>query len=173
MILAAATPEVPDPLAGLRDNAALVEVPWPAWVWWAIGAGAVVVIALLVCFGFWLSRRAKKTPPPTPRSIAQRALEALRAKAAQLEPYTFSVVVSDVLRTYISAHFHLRATQQTSPEFLASIASSPRFTDDDRRLLAAFLDRCDLLKFARVEVGSDENSALLQAASAFVQGARI
>jgi hypothetical protein len=176
MILAAITPTPaappPDPLAGLRDNAPLVEVPWPTWAWWAIGAGAVVIIALLVWLGIWLARRKVKTPPPSPRAIALRELEALRAKVAHLEPYAFSVAVSDVLRTYISAHFNLHATQQTSPEFLTIIATSARFTDDDRRLLAAFLERCDLLKFARVEVGSDENSALLQAATAFVQGAQ-
>ena len=174
MILAAITPAPeapPDPLAGLRDNAPDVVVPWPEWVWWAIAGGALVFAALLLWLGIWLLLRKSKTPPPSPRAIALRQLEALRARVAQLAPYAFSVAVSDVLRTYISAHFNLHATQQTSPEFLASIASSPRFTDDDRRLLAAFLERCDLLKFARVEAGSDENTALLQAATAFVQGA--
>jgi hypothetical protein len=70
----------------------------------------------------------------------------------------------------VSAQFGLRATTQTSPEFLASIATSVRFSDDDRRLLAAFLERCDLLKFARVEAHVDENHELAGAATAFVQG---
>ena len=47
----AAQPAAEDPLAGLRANAAPVEVPWPSWVWWCIGAGAVVLVALLVWFG--------------------------------------------------------------------------------------------------------------------------
>lgn len=176
MILAAITPtpDTPlDPLAGLRDNAPLVEVPWPTWMWVVNVVLGLIFLAAQIKLLLWLrSLSKKKTPPPSPRAIALRELEELRAKVAQLEPYTFSVAVSDVLRTYISAHFNLHATQQTSPEFLASIATSARFTDDDRRLLAAFLERCDLLKFARVEVGSNENSALLQAATAFVQGAQ-
>ncbi len=160
----------PDPLAGLRDNAPLVEIPWPTWAWWALGAGSVVLFALLVWLGWWLGKRRTATPPPTPRTLALRALEVLRSEAEKLEPYAFSVAVSDVLRTYISDHYGLRATQQTSPEFLATIKASARFSDGDRELLATFLDRCDLLKFARIEARSEENVALLRDATAFVQG---
>ena len=163
----------PDPLAGLRDNAPLVEVPWPNWAWWALGAGVVVAIGLLIWLGWWLGNRRSTTPPPTPRTLALRALEALRAQATQMEPYAFSVAVSDVLRTYVSRQYHLRATQQTSPEFLVSINASARFSDGDRELLAKFLERCDLLKFARIEASAEENSALLRDASAFVQGAQL
>lgn len=168
-----AAPEQPaDPLAGLRENAPLVAVPWPAWVWWAIGVGAVVVVGLLVWLGVWLARRKPQAPPPTPRQIALQALETLRAKAGALEPYAFSIEVSDVLRTYVSGHFGLHATQQTSPEFLADISKAPQFTDDDRSLLAAFLERCDLLKFARVAAHAEENNELLREAAAFVKGGR-
>jgi hypothetical protein len=161
-----------DPLAGLRPNAAPVDVPWPAWVWWCIAVSAVVAIALLVWLGYWLAHRKPKTIPPTPRQIALRALEDLRARATHMEPYEFTVVVSDVLRTFVSAHYNLRATQQTSPEFLASVSASKQFTTEDRDLLAAFLERCDLLKFARISAREEENVELLRAAAAFVQGAR-
>jgi hypothetical protein len=172
MILAAIQSAPADPLAGLRDNASTVSVPWPPWVWWCIGLGAVVVIALLIWLGHWLAKRKPKAPPPTPRQIALRALDDLRARAGSTEPYEFSVVVSDVLRTYIAGQFGLHATQQTSPEFLNSIASAPEFTTEDRQLLAVFLDRCDLLKFARIEARSEENAELLRAAAAFVEGTR-
>jgi hypothetical protein len=149
--LAAITPDpAADPLAGLRDNAATVAVPWPAWVW-----------------------HRRKEPPPTPREIARLALDGLHARAEKAESYEFSVAVSDVLRTYVSSQYSLHATRQTSPEFLASIAGSPQFTADDRALLAAFLERCDLLKFARIEGRSAENYELLRAAAAFVEGRRV
>ena len=162
----------PDPLAGLRENAPPVDVPWPPWVWWAIGVGAVITLALLVWLIVWLARRKPAAPPPTPRMIALRALEELRAHIRELDPYAFSVRVSDVLRTYVSGQFDLRATSQTSPEFLASIAGSPRFSAVDRQLLATFLERCDMLKFAHVEAHAEENGELLGSASAFVQGTR-
>jgi hypothetical protein len=163
---------VPDPLAGLRENAPPVDVPWPPWVWWAIGIGAVVALALLIWLVVLLVNRKPKTPPPTPRQIALRALEELRAHIRELDAYAFSVRVSDVLRTYVSAQFDLHATSQTSPEFLASIADSPRFSATDKQLLATFLERCDMLKFARIEAHAEENGELLGAASAFVQGTR-
>jgi hypothetical protein len=171
-LLAAIQQAPPDPLAGLRENAPPVDVPWPAWVWLCIGLGAVVLAALLVWLGYWLAHRKPKVIPPTPRQIALRSLEELRARAPHTEPYDFSVAVSDVLRTYVSGQFGLHATQQTSPEFLASIAKAPQFTEDDRQLLATFLERCDLLKFARVQAQAEENGQLLRDAAAFVQGAR-
>ena len=163
-------PEAPDPLAELRDNARLVEVPWPEWVWWAIGAGSLLVVALIVWAVVRFIKSRPKPLPPTPRELAMRALNTLRGKMLDAEPYAFSVEVSDVLRTFISRHYALFATQQTSPEFLASIASSPRFSPQDREALAVFLERCDLLKFARVEAGLGENMELLREAEAFVQG---
>ena len=162
----------PDPLAGLRDIAPPVDVPWPPWVWWAIGIGAVIAVALLTWLVVWLVRRKPKTPPPTARQIALRALEVLRAHVCELDSYEFSIRASDVLRTYVSGHYKLQATSQTSPEFLASIADSPRFSAVDRQLLATFLERCDMLKFARVEAHAEENGELLTAATAFVQGTR-
>ena len=161
-----------DPLAGFRDNVPPVDVPWPEWVWWAIGVGSVLVLALLIWLVIWLRARRPVVAALTPRMIALRALEDLRAHVREVNPYTFSVRVSDVLRTYVSGQFSLQATSQTSPEFLASIAQSPRFSDEDRKLLATFLDRCDMLKFARIEAHAEENGELLGAAAAFVQGAR-
>jgi hypothetical protein len=162
----------PDPLAGFRDNAPPVDVPWPPWVWWAISIGSVIALGLLTWLIVWLARRKPKTPPPTARTIALRALEDLRAHIRELDSYAFSVRVSDVLRTYVSGQFELHATTQTSPEFLASIADSPRFSSVDKQLLATFLERCDMLKFARIEAHAEENGELLSAASAFVQGTR-
>ena len=174
MMLAAIQPQTapPDPLAGFRDNVPPVDVPWPDWVWWAIGVGTAIVLALLIWLVIWLRSRCPAVTAPTPRMIALRALEELRAHVREVDPYAFSVCVSDVLRTYVSGQFSLHATSQTSPEFLANIAKSPRFSDEDRKLLATFLDRCDMLKFARVDAHAEENGELLGAAAAFVQGAR-
>ena len=78
--------------------------------------------------------------------------------------------MSDILRQYVSAQFHLHATEQTSPEFLADAARSPHFTGADKRLLAEFLERCDLIKFARVDATADDSKALLEQATRFVRG---
>jgi len=112
-------------------------------------------------------------PPPSARSIALRELDKLRMRVEQMEPYSFSIAVSDILRTFIGAEYLLHAREQTSPEFLAAIASSLRFSNEDRTLLARFLERADMIKFARIEATSADSRELLSSATAFVQGGRI
>ncbi len=173
-LLAAITPDAappadPDPFPTIEKSVTGVDVPWPDWAWWAIGAVALVLFIGLVFLIVWLARRKFATPPPSPRVIAQLELRALRENSSGMDAYAFGVAVSDVLRKFIAGQFGLQAPAQTSPEFLASIAKSARFTDADRSLLGAFLEQCDLRKFARVEAA--ENESLLQSAYAFVESA--
>lgn len=134
---------------------------------------SLVLLALIGLLAWWLARRRAARPvppPPTPRQIALEALARLREQVRTLDPYAFSIAVSEVLRTFVEGQYHLRAREQTSPEFLAAIASAPSFTGDDRKLLADFLDRCDMIKFARVEADASVSEQLLGSATAFVQG---
>jgi len=133
---------------------------------------ALVVVGLLAFGIVWYLRRRPAGPPPSPRMIAMGELDLLRPQVATLDPYAFSVKVSDVLRTFIEAQYGLRAAHQTSPEFLASMAESREFSDKDRELLAQFLERCDLIKFARIDASSTDSAILHERAVAFVQGAR-
>lgn len=158
----------------IRDIAPPVDVfPYPLWVILAVGAGAALLIGGL---GWLLIRAWRKRPPPPPpsaRSLTLRALEKLRSQLTTLDPYAFSIAVSDLLRSFIGAQYGLRAAQQTSPEFLATISDSSRFSEDDRTLLGRFLERCDLIKFARIEAGREESEELLRSAIAFVQADRV
>ncbi len=122
-------------------------------MWMVVTAGAValVVLALVMAVIVRTARKRPKTPPPTPREIALKRLKEAETDLTRKEPYAFSIQVSDILRQYVSAQYHLHATEQTSPEFLAEAAKSPHFTGADKELLAAFLERCDLIKFAHVD----------------------
>ena len=165
-----ATPAPPD----IRDIAPPVDVfPYPPWMVAAAIAVAVVVLAVIIWFIVRWIRRRPGPPPLSATAIALRELEELRAKTGEIEPYGFSVAVSDVLRTFISnAKFKLPATRQTSPEFLAAISGSPLFSEGDRSLLGHFLEKCDMIKFARIQATSSDNSELVESALAFVQGGR-
>lgn len=157
----------------IRDIAPPVDVfPYPLWQVAIVAAVALILLALL---GWWIARRMANrpvSPPPSPRAVALRALEELRGMVQKLEPYAFSIAVSDVLRHFMDGQYGFRAERQTSPEFLASISQSATLTPEDRRLLADFLERCDLIKFARVSGDEETNRALLESAGAFVQGGR-
>jgi hypothetical protein len=144
--------------------------PYPMWMVIAAAVALVAVIALAAWLVVRQLRKRPATPPPTPREIALRELATARSRMGAVAPYEFSIVVSDILRAYISAQFRLRATQQTSPEFLAAISGSAKFSGREKSLLAAFLDKCDLIKFARLDASADDCAELLGQAAAFVEG---
>ena len=61
-------------------------------------------------------------------------------------------------------------TRQTSVEFLNALAFSSPFSVDEKELLGDFLNRCDLIKFARYEATIDDSRLLLEEATRFVKG---
>lgn len=177
MLVAALTTPPPSsspPPVEIRDIAPPVDVfPYPMWM---VVVAALITAVILGLLGWllvrWLRNRPG-TPPPSATEIALGELEQLRQRVNELEPYAFSIAVSDVLRTFIgNARFRLPATRQTSPEFLAAISGSPLFSAEDRTLLGRFLERCDMIKFARVQATSDDNVELVESALAFVRGGR-
>lgn len=140
---------------------------------WMVATAVAVTLLVLAAVIWAVVRHIKnrpQPPPPTPRELALAALEKLRIRIAELEPHPFSIEVSDVLRLFITREFRVQATRQTSPEFLASAAASPRFSEADKTLLAAFLDKSDLIKFARVHATAADSEQLLEQARRFVEG---
>jgi hypothetical protein len=169
----AAPPGQQQTLPEIRDIAPPVDVfPWPPWLVALIILVALIVLGVLVWLIVRAIRRRPLPPPLTPRAFAIRQLESLRPEVSRMAPYDFGVRVSDVLRTYIGEQYRLRATKQTSPEFLAAISHAATFSDDDRSLLARFLERSDLIKFAHIDATEEDSRELLSSAVAFVQGSR-
>jgi hypothetical protein len=90
----------------------------------------------------------------SPRERALEQLDRIQSELEKMQPYQFSISVSDVLRHYVSEQFNLPVTRQTSVEFLSALANFSQFSEEEKKLLEDFLSRCDLIKFARYE-GSD------------------
>lgn len=138
---------------------------------WLIFAGvflAIVIVALLIRAALIAHRRSRPTITPRAQTIA--ALEKLRGHVDHLSPYEFSISVSDVVRGYVHDQFSLPVTRQTSLEFLNSIGNAPPFTPQEKSLLGEFLNRCDLIKFARLAATTDDSRKLLDEAIRFVKG---
>ena len=162
------------PTPAIRDIRPPLDVfPYPMWMVATAGAIGAVALALLVVGIVRAMRNRPNAPPPTAREIALRRLKEAGADLDQVEPYAFSIRVSDILRQYISAQYNLHAPEQTSQEFLAEAARSPHFTGADKDLLADFLERCDLIKFAHVDATSDDSRGLLAQAVRFVDGSGV
>ena len=140
--------------------------PWPVWVVVCVALGVLVLLAGLI-WGLrsWLGRKA----PPTAKERALAVLDALRSTVAGADPYAFGITVSDAIRNYIHEQHGLQATTQTSLEFLETIRANPVFTDNEKAGLAVFLEKTDLLKYARAEAGESEMIGLLETAGRLVR----
>jgi hypothetical protein len=140
----------------------------PQWMIFAASLIAVTVIGLPIWYGRKLFR--KKKPTPTPRERALTALGAVENEIENVASYRFSIRVSDILRRYVMEQFDLPMTRQTSVEFLNAISNAANFTEDEKALLTDFLNRCDLIKFARYEATVADSRLLLDEARQFVKG---
>src|SRR6267142_1497902 len=138
---------------------------------WAIFLASFVGLCLIGLI-VWLFKRKRKPdqPPKLPREIALEELESIAAELETTNPYLFSIRVSDILRRYVTNQYALPVTRQTSVEFLTALAKSSPFSANERSLLEDFLNRCDLIKFARYEATSADSSLLLEEATRFVKG---
>lgn len=155
----------------LQDIAEPVEMPVPAW-WWVVGAA--VLVALVVTAAWWLKRRrlARQIPRVvTPHEEALAALDQLVASGlpdvAGLQVFYFRL--SDIVRRYVEERFGLRAPEQTTEEFLATMVGSPAISGTHQRLLGSFLEQADMVKFARLEPARQEVLDSVEAARKFVR----
>lgn len=83
------------------------------------------------------------------------------------------VELSGIVRQYLEGRFGLRASELTTEEFLQEARRAAELLGPQRELLAAFLERCDRVKFAGYRPDADESMATLHAARAFVEETRL
>jgi hypothetical protein len=141
---------------------------------WLVFVISFVLLSLLGLGVWWIVRRRKpELPPELPREIALGDLEQIRREIEKMNPYQFSIRVSDILRRYVTQQYGVPATRQTSIEFLTAAAEAPSFSADDKSLLEDFLNRCDLIKFAKYEATTSDSELLLEEAISFVKGGQL
>jgi hypothetical protein len=154
---------------GLRDIRGPVVIP-NAWIWigWALALLAVAALS------YWVWRRWRKRllePPPIPvippHVHAKQKLEEALALIGQ--PREFCITVSDIVRGYLEGRFEFRAPERTTEEFLVELQGTHLLTPDQKQSLGEFLQRCDLVKFARYEPGRPELLDLHAAAVRLVE----
>jgi hypothetical protein len=141
--------------------------------WVVISAVAALVIVAALVAWLIIRWRRRKRPQPTPRERALQQLARIAGEIEKLTPYQFSIRVSDILRSYVTEQYDLPVTRQTSVEFLATLAPSSPFSEPERLLLSDFLNRCDLIKFARFEATVEDSRSLLEEANNFVRGGQL
>lgn len=141
---------------------------------WVIFCGALAALVLCGIIGWWIRRRWQHSrPQPSPRERTLELLDRIRREIEILSPYQFSIRVSDILRRYVTDQYELPVTRQTSVEFLAALTKASPFSEDEKSLLEDFLNRCDLIKFARYDATTEDSRALLEEATRFAQGGKL
>lgn len=139
----------------------------PTWVIFLVSFAGLCLVGLIV----WLwKRKPKPQLPKTPREVALEELELAAREIETANPYQFSIRVSDILRRYVTGQYGLPLTRQTSIEFLIALSRLSSFSANEKSLLEDFLNRCDLIKFARYEASAADSRLLLEEATRFVKG---
>ncbi len=153
----------------LRDIKPPVVIPsgW-AWVGWVVLVLAVAALAFWA-WRYWQKRRAQASfIPPVPAHI--RAKQKLREALALIgQPREFCILVSDTVRWYLEERFDFHAPERTTEEFLYELQETNLLTPDQKASLGEFLQRCDLVKFAKYEPGPPELHDLHDSAMRLVE----
>lgn len=143
------------PINDIRDIKPPESIPslWP-WIWAGV---ALLLLAAFIGALIWYLRRRPKAPaiPPVPPHIrAKQKLEEALALLSQPKP--FCIAVSDTVRWYLEERFNFRAPERTTEEFLHELRNTNLLLPDQKESLSEFLQRCDLVKFAKYEPGEPE-----------------
>jgi hypothetical protein len=163
-------------LSAVKDIAPpvpLVRRGIPPWVW--IVTGGLAGVGLLAGGWWWYRRRQLAAAVPLVQRpahmLALAALEHLQRQdlMGQERIEEFYVRVSTILRRYIELRFGLRAPEQTTEEFLASALATGGLIAAHRDLLGAFLQHCDLVKFARHRPTPSAMEETFESAKTFVE----
>jgi len=145
----------------------------PLWVW--IVASALAGVGLLAGGWWWYRRRQSAAAvlllQRPAHVLALAALEHLQRQdlIGQERIEEFYVRVSTILRRYIELRFGLRAAEQTTEEFLVSTLTTGGLIAAHRDLLEAFLQHCDLVKFARHRPTPGAMEETFESAKTFVE----
>lgn len=152
-----------DESGDIRDIRGPLAMPLELWrvALWALLS--LLAVALLFTIARRLRTREGLTPGPAlappERPAHELALEALaELEASPLlargEVKEYHIRVSDILRSYLERRFRVDALEMTTSEVLTGLAArgvERDFLDG----LRAFLDQCDLVKFAKVRPTPD------------------
>ena len=124
---------------------------------WGLAA-AVFCIAFACALALqWFLLKKKRTVAPVSAGLPpahERALKALAELRAQRLAETgrvkeFFFELSLIVRRYLEERFSIRAPHMSTDEFLCFLRGSSQLAEPHKQLLESFMNRCDLVKFAK------------------------
>ena len=167
---ATSTNTLPSELHDIRPALEIVSL-------WEYAGWAGLILGLVI-LGYFLARYLlkkrgerileKTSRPATPAHILAR--KRLEASLEHLhDPRLFCGMVSDAIRVYLEDRFQLRAPECTTEEFFDELQSSSSLEVTQKQTLHAFLQQCDLAKFAKADMLGQELKSLYEIGIQFVR----
>ena len=98
----------------------------------------------------------------------QAILDLQSLRGANLDVLPLYTELSAIVRKYIENRFNIKATGQTTREFLIASKQNPLLEGNDQQALSAFLISADLVKFARHEPSRDICDKAITQAEQFI-----
>lgn len=172
-----------DTTKGVFDIKTVKDVPYTfgELVPWLIGAGLVILLALLIIYLIKKVKRKepifqKREKPKEPAHIiALRELDALReSKLWQTDRLKeYYTKLTDVVRQYIEGRYNIPAMEQISDEILGALKAVDQEMGSSQASLSQILHTADLVKFAKYKPLPDENDMSLMNAYLFINQTKI
>ena len=140
----------------IRDIRGPLSIPRS---WLVIGVWLLALV-LAAGGGWWLARRARQRttdqgpvtegPPRPAHEVAYEELEWLESSGllGQGRIKEYHIEVSDIIRRYLEGRYVIRALEMTSREVLEQLERTDIAWDVHDRF-TAFMEHCDLVKFAK------------------------
>lgn len=151
------------------------SVAWNFLDYWIPFTAGVVAVGLIIGLIIFLMKRRKKVPVPpakpaiTPYEAALAQLQQLKQeKVWQNDTKQYYTRLTDILRTYFEAQFHIPALEQTTEELLLHI-KPVTILNQQRDKLRALLSVADLAKFAKLMPAPEEHEAAMQQAQEILE----
>jgi hypothetical protein len=163
--------------AKLQDIKPNEDVPIRSWrlLWWIAGALAAAALAWFAIRA-WRNRPRRPAPAAPPVPLEVRTLQALSALEAEGLPgrglqREFHFRLNGLVRAYLGERFGFDALECTSGELLREVErrSLPGVEPDPLR---AFVDQCDVARYARGEVPVPACAGALAFARSLVEATR-
>ena len=162
------------------DSLELADIRDPIRIWSLTSLLLGILLILAICLGgyfIWRKRqqnahtKVQEANRISPIEKAREAFKTLREKQPDLGDKAYISEVSGVMRAYLEDAYKLPAPERTTEEFFELLRSQAVFETSMQSQLMAFLQRSDLIKFARQELGANQREPLLKQAEEFVETA--
>ncbi|MGC9314153.1 MAG: hypothetical protein ACP5G4_00840 [bacterium] len=163
----------------LRDVTDIKRIPRDPKFWIGLGVVALILAGLIIGFLYWRKHRGKEggifslsAPKIPPHEVALAEFAALLASQliAKGDFKAFYSELSEILRDYIENRIGVQALELSTFETIQNLEESGFPLDDDQiKNVREILNRCDLVKFAKLIPPDDWHLETVEMARSFVE----